>query len=112
MANVVNEALPLDRRLGKTADIESRVPPAAGVALCLLLAVAQVAIAGYQLGVGNQAIQVAFLKHFADPSLYAHDEMVSQTLPLYPTYFFRMLSPLLHFSAVEPLYLRSEERHV
>src|SRR5205085_5585946 len=76
-----------------------------GLGLCLLLAVAQLAIAGYQLGVGNQSIQIAFLKHLANPSLYASDEMVRETAPVYPTYFFHLLAPLLKVSSVESLYL-------
>jgi uncharacterized membrane protein len=90
---------------GTRTAIESNVPAAAGAALCLLLAVAQVAFAGYQLGAGNQPIQVAFLKHWANPALYATDEMLRQTLPLYPTYFFRVLAPLLNVAGLEPLYL-------
>ncbi|HUO10383.1 MAG TPA: endo-1,4-beta-xylanase [Phycisphaerae bacterium] len=86
------------------AAIESSVPAGVGVALCLLLAVAQVAIAGYRLGVGNQAIQIAFLKHWADPALFARDEMVRQTLPLYPSYFFRLLAPLLNVFPLDSLY--------
>ena len=84
--------------------IESSVPAGVGVALCLLLAVAQVAIAGYRLGVGNQAIQIAFLKHWADPALFTNDEMVKQTLPLYPSYFFRLLAPLLKLFPLDALY--------
>jgi hypothetical protein len=83
----------------------STVPPLAGLAICLLLAVAQVALAGYQLGVGNQAIQIAFLKRFADPTLYASDAMVQGTMPLYPSLFFKGLAPLLRFVDVGPLYL-------
>ncbi|MGN6368307.1 MAG: endo-1,4-beta-xylanase [Phycisphaerae bacterium] len=84
--------------------IESSVPASVGVALCLLLAVAQIAIAGYRLGVGNQSIQIAFLKHWADPSLFTNDEMVKQTLPLYPSYFFRGLAPLLKMFPLDALY--------
>jgi GH35 family endo-1,4-beta-xylanase len=86
-------------------DAPSPVPAGAGVAICLLLAVGQVAFAGYQLGGGNQPIQVAFLERWADPTLFAHDEMLRRTMPLYPTYFFRLLAPLLHVSGLEPLYL-------
>src|SRR6202012_1183027 len=86
------------------AAIESSVPAGVGVALCLLLAVAQVAIAGYRLGVGDQAIQIAVLKHWADPGLFTNDEMVKQTLPLYPSYFFRLLAPLLKLFPLDALY--------
>jgi hypothetical protein len=65
------------------------------VVICLLLAAAQVALGGYQMGVGNQAIQIAFLKKAADPLLYSSDAMVWQTMPAYPSYFFRMLALLL-----------------
>jgi GH35 family endo-1,4-beta-xylanase len=75
------------------------------VALCLLLAAAQVALAGYQLGVGNQAIQIAFLKRWADPTLFAADAMVRDTMPFYPSYFFRLLAPLLAYADVPTLYL-------
>ncbi len=83
----------------------SSVPAWAGLSLCLLLAVAQVALGGYQLGFGNQAIQIAFLKHWANPWMYAADPMVVQTLPEYPSYFFRLLAPLLSFTSVDTLYL-------
>src|SRR4051812_42936749 len=69
----------------------SRVPALAGVALCLLLAVCQIALAGYALGVGNQGIQIAFLKRWSDPALFSGDIMVRETMPLYPSYFFRIL---------------------
>jgi hypothetical protein len=81
------------------------IPAWAGVALCLLLAAAQVALGGYQLGVGNQAIQIPFLKHWAAPWLYSADPMVLQTMPAYPSYFFYLLSPLLAVMSVETLYL-------
>ena len=83
----------------------STISPLAGVALCLLLAVAQVALAGYQMGVGNQAIQIAFLKRFADPTLYASDAMVQQTMPLYPSLFFGHWRTLLGVMDVSSLYL-------
>src|SRR5271163_4202990 len=97
MSSVVDQVPQLAGEAAKRtrAAIESSVPAGAGIALCLLLAIAQVALAGYQLGIGNQAIQIAFLKHWADPALFTHDEMVRQTLPLYPSYFFRLLAPLL-----------------
>ncbi|HVX86972.1 MAG TPA: endo-1,4-beta-xylanase [Phycisphaerae bacterium] len=81
------------------------VPLWIGLALCLLLAVAQIAIAGYQLGVGNQSIQIAFVKAWANPTLFANDDMVRQTMPLYPSYFFRALAPLAHTFGIAPLYL-------
>jgi len=84
------------------------VPVWAGLALCLLLAAAQVALGGYQLGVGNQAIQIAFLKHWAEPWTYASDPMVVETMPLYPSYFFRLLAPLLAVMSLETLYLAGQ----
>ncbi len=83
----------------------SPVPAIAGLALCLLLAVAQIALGDYKLGVGNQAIQIAFLTRGADPSLFAADRMVVDTMPLYPSYFFRLLAPLLKYIDVPTLYL-------
>ena len=77
----------------------------AGIALCLLLAVGQIALGDYKLGVGNQAIQIAFLTRGADPALFSADQMVVETMPLYPSYFFRMLSPLLKYTDVTSLYL-------
>src|SRR5437763_2600512 len=63
-----------------------------GVELLVLLALAQVMFAGYRLGVGNQSIQIPFLKHWIDPGLYANDSMVTQTLKDYPSYFFWLLA--------------------
>ena len=59
---------------------------------CLLAAVGQVALAGYQLGVGNQAIQIAFLKRAINPLLYPGDAMVNATLRDYPSFFYPLLS--------------------
>jgi endo-1,4-beta-xylanase len=63
-----------------------------GVEVIFLLALAQVMFAGYRLGVGNQSIQIPFLKHWMDPALYANDPMVRQTLADYPSFFFRLLA--------------------
>ena len=84
---------------------KSPVPAIAGVAVCLLLAVGQVAIADYRLGMGNQGIQIAFLKRAADPALFSADRMVVETMPLYPSLFFKMLAPLLQWMEVGTLYL-------
>src|ERR1041385_8627517 len=62
-----------------------------GLELVLLLAFAQLMFAGYRLGVGNQSIQIPFLKHWMDSRLYANDPMVKQTLADYPSFFFRLL---------------------
>src|SRR5687768_8308985 len=63
--------------------------------LFLLLAFAQVLFAGYRVGVGNQSIQIPFLKHWVDPGLYANDPMLRQTLATYPSFFFRGLALLV-----------------
>src|SRR4051794_3165828 len=76
-----------------------------GIALCALLATAMVGFGGYQMGVGNQSIQIAFLKHWNQPWMYGTDEMVRQTMQAYPSYFFRMLAPLLYVMGLQPLYL-------
>src|SRR4051794_31383153 len=55
------------------------------LSICLLLSLGQVIWAGYRLGVGNQSIQIPFLKHLLDPALYANDPMVTQTQGAYPT---------------------------
>lgn len=62
------------------------------LAACLLLSIAQVLLAGYQFGVGNQTIQVPFLHYWGDPSLYSRDVMVQQTLRDYPSFFYRGLA--------------------
>lgn len=66
-----------------------------GLELIFVLALAQVMFAGYRLGVGNQSIQIPFLKHWMDPKLYANDPMVKQTLADYPSFFFRLLATVV-----------------
>jgi GH35 family endo-1,4-beta-xylanase len=66
-----------------------------GAQLFILLALAQVLFAGYRVGVGNQSIQIPFLKHWIDPQLFANDSMVKETLADYPSYFFRLLAVLV-----------------
>src|SRR4051794_33320855 len=56
-----------------------------------LLAVGQVIFAGYELGAGNQTIQIPFLRHWQDPTLFANDPVV-RTAADYPTWFFRLLA--------------------
>src|SRR4051812_5683502 len=70
----------------------------------VLLAIVQVLFAGYRMGVGNQTIQIPFLKQWANPELYAKDPMVSQTLANYPSFFFRGLAVLANFVDVPLLY--------
>lgn len=71
---------------------------------CILLAIAHVLFAGYQLGVGNQSIQIPFLKHWANPDLYKNDPMVTATLKDYPSFFFRGLAALLNYYDLPSLY--------
>jgi GH35 family endo-1,4-beta-xylanase len=59
--------------------------------VCALVAVVQVLWAGYRFGAGNQSIQVAFLRHHADPAAYSGDLLLT-TLPDYPSSFFRLLA--------------------
>jgi hypothetical protein len=40
-----------------------------------LLALGQVFYAGYELGVGNQTIQIPFLRHWQDPALFADESL-------------------------------------
>jgi GH35 family endo-1,4-beta-xylanase len=63
-----------------------------GIELIVLLALAQVLFAGYRVGVGNQSIQIAFLRHWIDPQMYAVDPMVRQTIGDYHSYFFKGLA--------------------
>jgi hypothetical protein len=72
---------------------------------CVLLALVQVQWAGYQLGVGNQSIQVAFLQRLHDPTLFARDEMVNQTLARYPSLFYGAVAQLLGVVEFQHLYL-------
>src|SRR5688572_4760812 len=91
-------ALPLERAparwVGRILWLEAAV----------LLAVVQVLFAGYRMGVGNQTIQIPFLKEWANPSLYANDPMVAGTLKDYPSFFFRALAFLTRFADVPLLY--------
>jgi endo-1,4-beta-xylanase len=91
-------ALPLERArsrwVGRVLWLEAAV----------LLAIVQVLFAGYRMGVGNQTIQIPFLKQWANPSLYANDPMVAGTLRDYPSFFFRGLAFLTHFVDVPLLY--------
>ena len=72
---------------------------------CLLLALVQVRWAGYQLGVGNQSIQVAFLQRLHDAALFPRDVMVNLTLDRYPSLFFRALAHVVGLVEFEHLYL-------
>ena len=72
---------------------------------CVLLACAQLLWAGYQLGIGNQAIQIAFLQALHNPQLFTRDIMVVQTLHEYPSMFFRILALFLSVADLPTLYL-------
>ncbi|HVX86736.1 MAG TPA: DUF6798 domain-containing protein [Phycisphaerae bacterium] len=78
---------------------------AAWILLCLLLALAQIAWAGYALGFGNQGIQIPFLETLHDHSLFTRDVMVAQTLGSYPSFFFHLCGGLLDLLSLPTLYL-------
>jgi endo-1,4-beta-xylanase len=68
-----------------------------------LLALAQVLFAGYELGVGNQTIQIPFLRHFQNPALFAHDPVI-KTAADYPTWFFWLLARVVPGGKVADAY--------
>src|SRR5918993_452785 len=70
-----------------------------GAQVILLLALAQVMWAGYRLGVGNQTIQIPFLKRSIDADLYKGDAMVEQTLPFYSSYFYKGVAKIVAWFA-------------
>ncbi|NQU09348.1 hypothetical protein HQ590_01035, partial [bacterium] len=70
----------------------------------LLLAIGQVLWVGYEWGAGNQSIQIPLLKTLIEPGLYARDAMVTDTLPLYPSWFFRVLAGVVPLAAVPNVY--------
>ena len=74
------------------------------IPVCLLLAWLQLTLAGYELGVGNQSIQVPFLLRLHDPTLFARDVMVGTTLNDYPSFFYRGLAPALAWVSLPKLY--------
>ncbi|HEY7115153.1 MAG TPA: endo-1,4-beta-xylanase [Tepidisphaeraceae bacterium] len=92
-----HNALPLHRRLSASTTpgwhswFSQRPHRLQWLLAFALLALAQVLFAGYELGVGNQTIQIPFLRHFQDPTLFANDPVV-KTAADYPTYFFRLLA--------------------
>ncbi len=75
------------------------------IVTALLAGIAQVLIAGYALGVGNQTIQVALMRRFADASLFSTDKMVTGTIANYPSLFFRWLAPLVNVAGLGNVYL-------
>lgn len=76
---------------------------------CVLLATAHVLMAGYRLGVGNQTIQIPFIKKYiaddASIKLFENDQMVGQTIDNYPSYFFKALAVAVKAWDVAPVYL-------
>ena len=62
---------------------------------CVLLALVQLPWAGYQVGVGNQGIQIAFLEKLRDHELLLNDAMVTKTIVTYPSFFFHLCAKLL-----------------
>src|SRR2546430_15125561 len=91
-------ALPLERSSGR---VLGRI---LWLEAAILLAIVQVLFAGYRMGVGNQTIQIPFLKQWANPQLYANDPMVAGTLKDYPSFFFRALALLTRVADVPLLY--------
>src|SRR5688572_14510747 len=72
-----------------------------GLQVVILLALVQVMWAGYRLGVGNQTIQIPFLKRSINSELYKGDAMVEQTLPYYSSYFYKGVAKIVAW--VEPM---------
>ncbi|MFA7238198.1 MAG: hypothetical protein WC058_15155, partial [Phycisphaeraceae bacterium] len=69
------------------------------------MALGQMLWAGYQLGVGNQSIQIAFVRKLHDAGLYGRDVMVERTLGEYPSYFYQGVAWLLRWFDLPGLYL-------
>lgn len=70
-----------------------------------LLAAALMLFGGYQLGSGNQAIQIPFLKHVIDSTQFANDFMVQSTFNDYPSYFFKFLAFFVNKFGLEKTYI-------
>ena len=81
-------ALPLERSSGQ---VLGRI---LWLEAAILLAIVQVLFAGYRMGVGNQTIQIPFLKQSANPQLYAESEVTA--------HHSRFLDFLTRFLAAEP----------
>ncbi|MFI5377683.1 MAG: DUF6798 domain-containing protein [Tepidisphaerales bacterium] len=71
----------------------------------VLLAIALILLGGYRLGVGNQTIQVPFLKWYIDSHLFANDPMVTNTIRDYPSFFFQAAAALVRPFGLERTYL-------
>src|SRR4051794_41212313 len=72
--------------------------------ICLLLAMAQLLIAGSSFGVGSQTLQVPLLQQTIDRGLYSRDAMIATTAGDYPTVFFRMLAMPARIAPVPRLF--------
>ena len=92
---------PLPKGEGKKQPWGRVVKWVLGAQLFFLLAVVQVLWAGYRLGVGNQTIQIPFLKRSIDAELYKGDAMVDQTLPYYSSYFYKGVAKIVAW--IEPM---------
>ena len=75
--------------------------------VAVVLAMVQIPLARYQLGVGNQGIQIAYLQMLHNPELYTNDAMLNGTMSpdTYPSFFFQVCSRLLNFVPLPTLYL-------
>ncbi|MGA2496347.1 MAG: DUF6798 domain-containing protein [Tepidisphaeraceae bacterium] len=71
----------------------------------VLLAMALILLGGYRIGVGNQTIQVPFLKWYIDANLFANDPMVTHTIRDYPSFFFQGAAALVKPFGLENTYL-------
>jgi endo-1,4-beta-xylanase len=71
----------------------------------VLLGAALMLLGGYRLGVGNQTIQVPFLKWYVDHQLFANDSMVARTIGDYPSFFFQAAAALVRPLGLERTYL-------
>ncbi len=96
--------LPVESRSRLAATLGRLVRQLMWVEACILLAIAHVILGGYRLGVGNQTIQIPFLKHIINPSLYPHDPTI-ETIKVYPTFFFNLLAPFLRRLDIAQVYL-------
>lgn len=72
---------------------------------CVLLGLLQVLWVGYELGAGNQSIQVAFVERLRDPALFRDDLMVNLTLGRYPSYFYHAMAAATRCVPLPTLYL-------
>jgi endo-1,4-beta-xylanase len=68
---------------------------------CVLLALVQLPWAGYQVGVGNQGIQIAFLEKLRDYELLSNDVMITKTMGAYPSFFFHLCAKLLQITQLD-----------